>query len=152
MSNILKISKTFRQDDQLWHEARSDGRLKLKFRAPPGAELEIGDAIEFDALMADREALLPVYSLRGSAKILVLSADIKDLSDRTVKRELRFETSTVKLIATGEVEVHGPDSRAVTNFDTVDDLADHLDDAKSHFPEPVRIWLRNTVIPGLMAK
>ncbi|MDE2511580.1 MAG: hypothetical protein KGL74_10705, partial [Elusimicrobia bacterium] len=106
-------------------------------------------AIEFDALMADQESLLPVYTLRGSAKILVRSADIKDLSDRTVKCELKFETSTVRLIATGEVEVHGPNSLVVTCFDSVDDLADHIGDAAAHFPEPVRAWLRSIAIPGL---
>lgn len=152
MRVILRVTKTFGKGDETWHEARCDELFRIEFRAPAAVKLNVGDAVEFETTAADRETAMPIFTPRGGASVHVRACDIKDLRDRSVRREFNFERITVKLIATGEVELHGPEPQEWSRFDDIDGFIHHFGTESPSRPTSSALeWIRRAVIPALKA-
>jgi len=164
MGVIAKITSTFKRDGSFWHEARVEGKMRFSFKAPQSAKLEIGDAIEFDALFLDQDAVVPLYSSHRSIVIRVSREDFTDLSDRRILNEVRYEPSgtTIKMIATGQIEVTGPQpgssgTQSMAGFDCLEDYEWYVSRVRDEWRaagtkaerEAILKWLDETALPAL---
>lgn len=129
---LLRVRSNFDRNGELWFEARAEEDIIIRFPAPRGTAVKVGDIISYHRGFFDGEAHVEVFSYKGHTVIHAKTEDSKDLRDRRVLSDLFFEQSKtrLRLLATGEVETKGlfpgGDGPGESVFDALDGFEEYF--------------------------